>query len=232
MKNKRYFEEALENVNERFFNAGGDFEFAEDFNEQVYADGGGQGAQAPTSQPYIISITNTSTVDVSNVVVLGSYSNLSATNFGNVTAIQISYGIPNVTYTEFLNQISNKPFKTGLTYLQSSNTSQILSVLSLTHKDANGNLCTKPITPVVDPYQQQNGSLAVRMAYTVDGFTSFTISSILASTTLKIYMYPSEKVDLRRSVAGFGADIAFSAPQVSNQQKLTLSSATLNALRG
>lgn len=229
--NKRYFEEALSNVNERFFNAGGDFEFSESFGESLNADGGAGAPAQPTSQPYIINIQNTSTTDVNNVVVLGAYSNLiGATNFGNPTAIQIAYGLTNVSYTEFLWQTTNKPFKVGLTYLQSSNNSQVLSTFTLTHKDANGNLADKPIVPIIDPYQQQSGNLAVRLAYTVDGFTKFTFSTILASTTLKLYMYPSEKVDLRNAVAGFGASTGYSAPQVSNQQKLTLSSASIAAL--
>lgn len=229
--NKRYFEEALSNVNERFFNAGGDFEFSESFGENLNAEGAG--ASQPTSQPYIINIQNTTTTDVSNVVVMGAYSNLiGATNFGNSASIVITYGLTNISYTEFLWQTTNKPFKVGLTYLQSSNSSQVLSTFTLTHKDANGNLTDKPIVPVIDPYQQQSGNLSVRMAYTVDGFTKFTFSSILASTTLKLYMYPSEKVDLRDAVAGFGASIGYSAPQVSNQQKLTLSQGTIAALQG
>jgi len=236
--NNRYFEEALNKVNESFFNAGGDFEFS---SEDIYASGPGgtpspaaqasSGNAAPTSQPYIINVTNTTGGDLYNVFVLGAYTYLNALNYGNPPGIVITYGLPNVTYSEFLWQTVAKPFKVGLTYIQSTNVTQVLSAITIQHKDANGNLATSPIVPIVDPYQQQSGNIAVRMSYTVDGFTLFTIADVSAGATLKLYLYPSEKVDLRRAVAGLGASTPYSAPRVSNQQKLTISAPTAQALQ-
>ena len=209
MKLEKYFEEINEFANENFYSFDGAFEFAdEDFGfdgddfdgDYDYADGAPQ--SAPTSQPYIINVTNTSTTTaVSNVSILGAYSNIgtAAPAYGNGANISITIGIANITYTEFLYQSMNKPFSVGLTYTSSNVTAQVLETLTVTQKDVNGNVASKVLTPTVDPYQFQTDKIAFKFEYRVDGFTQIVISSMLAApsgsvNTLKIYMYPSESV--------------------------------------
>lgn len=231
MKLEKYFEEINEFANENFYSFDGAFEFAdedygfdgEDFDgDYDYADG--QAPSAPTSQPYIINVTNTNTsTAVSNVSILGAYSNIgtAAPSYGNGANISITIGIANITYTEFLYQSMNKPFSVGLTYTSSNITAQVLETLTVTQKDVNGNVSSKVLTPTVDPYQFQTDKIAFKFEYRVDGFTQIVISSMLASgvvgqvNTLKIYMYPSETVSTSRALAGRAAVQNYGRPPVT-----------------
>ena len=187
MKMSKYFSDARQAANENFNSMNG--------SEFLNANGGSSaGLGGATAQPYILNIANSTTDAVASVVIGGAYSNLNATNFGNPAAITISMGISGLTYTEFLYQSMNKPFVVGLTYLSSANSSQVLETLTIKQKDINGNESSKVIVPTLDPYQQQGDKVAISFNWKFDGFTSVTIASILASATLKAYMYPAENV--------------------------------------
>ena len=195
MKMSKYFSDAREMANESFNSMDG--------SEFLNANGGSSaGLGGATSQPYILNIANSTSSAVTNVVVGGAYTNLNATNFGNVAAITITMGIANLTYTEFLYQSMNKPFVVGLMYLSSANASQVLETLTIKQKDINGNESSKVIVPTLDPYQQQGDKIAISFNWKFDGFTSVTIASLLASATLKAYLYPAENVSTGRALTG------------------------------
>jgi hypothetical protein len=183
-------------------------------------------AAAPTSQPYIIQISNTGSA-VANFNVLGSYEQLSDTaaftsgNFisGNVT---ISSAIPNVTYQQMLYQFMNNPFSTGLTYIQSSSSTQLLETISVQTKDANGNVAQKPLVPTIDPYQFQTTVLALRFGYRIDGYTRLILNSILASTTVKLYLYPADNINLARGLSGRAVSKDFSSPGIVRAQTVKI----------
>jgi hypothetical protein len=208
MKNlENYFNDARNFANERFYSADGfddDFSFADEdygFADDYSNADGGMGA-APTSQPYIVSVANASTAAVANVTLLGAYSVLGVSNYGNATTITITMGISGINYQEFLYQSMNKPFSVGLTYMQSTTSNQVLETLTVTQKDVNGNVSSKVLVPTIDPYQQQTNIVAFKFEYRIDGFTSIIISSMLGSATLKLYFYPSETVSTSRALAG------------------------------
>jgi hypothetical protein len=216
-KFNNYFEDARDYANENFFSFTGDYGFDDYDNFDDFSADGGE--QAPTSQPYIVLVQNTSVSDIDNVTILGAYSNISTTSpkFGNATGISISIGISNITYTEFLYQSMNKPFTVGLTYLAGSGTNkttQVLATLSITQKDVNGNVATKVLTPTVDPYQYQTDKVAFKFNYKVDGFTYMIISTVYANTTAQIYMYPSETVSTSRALSGRKAVQNYGNPKV------------------
>jgi len=192
MENARNF------ANENYLNADG---FIDD--DQMYftggddffnADGGMPMAQpqmqsAPTSQPYIITVSNASSTSVSNFDVLGAYqyinnttmastptgtttySNGSLVSTGTGFQITISSGISNVTYQQFLYQSMNSPFSVGLTYIQSlgGSQAQITQPITLNTQDANGNQALKTLVITIDPYQQQTSVVAVKQLYRIDG---------------------------------------------------------------
>lgn len=223
MSIRKYLADAKNNAHENFLNADGFFDDDLSFTagEDFMNQDAGMPAAAPTSQPYIVSITNTGTL-VSNFDVLGSFEKLGSATFtngnlvdGNVT---ISSGIPNVTYQQMLYQFQTTPFSIGLTYIQSTSASQLLEVISVNTRDANGNLAQKPLTPVVDPYQQQTTVLALRQGYRIDGYTKLIIANILASTTVKLYFYPSDNINLSRGLAGRPASREFSSPGIVKAQ--------------
>jgi hypothetical protein len=223
-----YFEDARDNANENFLSFNGDFTFDDYGMDDFSADGGMEASSAPTSQPYIINVQNTNTTtNISNVTILGAYSNISTASpaFGNSTGISISVGIANITYTEFLYQSMNKPFTVGLTYLAGSGTnatSQVLATLTVTQKDVNGNVASKVLTPTVDPYQFQTDKVAFKFNYKVDGFTYLIISTVYAATTAQIYLYPSETVSISRGLSGRRAVQGYGNPRVERGNVLRI----------
>jgi hypothetical protein len=239
---RKYFSEAQEEANENFFNADGwddDYDFAdEDYDFDGFADDEFDmavgSASAPTSQPYIVSITNTNTTTAFPCTILGAYSTLaySSPNWQNSAAISISMGIAGVTYQEFLYQSMNKSFVVGQTYYQSSTANQVLETLTLIQKDVNGNESQKTLVPTIDPYQQQSTIVVVKFSYKIDGFTAIVLSSVLASAVVKIYFYPSETVSTARTLTGRRAVRGYGNPRLVKSETLKLSKGALRALKG
>lgn len=229
---RQYMENARNFANENYLNAdgfvdddtnyfGGDeyFSGSEDYFSNASGMEQMMGAAAPTSQPYIITVSNASATAVSNFDVLGAYQYLGSVNAttGNVTVsgVTISSGISNVTYGQFLYQSMNSPFSVGLTYLQSiSVNAQITQPITLNTQDANGNQALKAIIVTIDPYQQQSGVVAVKQVYRIDGYTKLTFSSVLASAVFQVQFYPSDNINLARGLAGKPASKQFKKPNI------------------
>jgi len=227
MNVKKYLADAQRGANESFLNADGFFDDDLSFtaSEDFMNQDGGMGASAPQSQPYIVTVTNTGSA-VANFDILGSFEKLGTSTFtnGNLVSgnVTISSGIPNVTYQQMLYQFQVTPFSIGLTYLQSSSNSQLLEVISVNTRDANGNLAQKPLIPTIDPYQNQDTVLALRQGYRIDGYTKLVISQILASTTVKLYFYPSDNINIARSLAGRSANREFASPGIVKSQPVKI----------
>ena len=247
MNLRDYFAQAQDEANENFFNYGGfedDLSFAGDDefdgfygDDDFYgADGADMGGSisAPTSQPYIVVITNTNTATAYPVTILGAYNTLAFTspNYQNAAAISITMGISGITYGQFLYQSMNKPFVVGLTYLQSSTANQVLETLTLIQQDVNGNESQKTLVPTIDPYQQQSTIIAVKFTYKIDGFTSVVLSRLLASATAKIYFYPAETSSIARTLTGQRAVAGYGNPNIVKSDKVVLSEKAVRALRG
>lgn len=238
---RKYFSEAQEDANENFFNMDGfeeDFDYGDDDYDFDGDDDGFDMASgrvsAPTSQPYIVSIKNTATGTAYPVTILGAYNTLanSSPNWQNSASISITMGITGISYSEFLYQSMNKPFVVGQTYFQSSTANQVLETLTLIAKDSNGNNSQKTLVPTIDPYQQQSTIVVIKFAYTIDGFTSIVVSSVLASATVKIYLYPAETVSPARALTGRRAVRGYGNPHLVKSDKVVLSKSAIRALRG
>jgi len=227
MSFEKYFDEVRDYANNNFHSFDGSFEFSDEdygFSDYNNADGLGGTMDAPTSQPYILNIQNTTAANISAVTILGAYTFIGTggPGFGNTAGISIAMGIVNISYQEFLYQSMNKPFTVGLTYMTSANANQILETMSITQKDVNGNVATKVLTPTIDPYQFQTDKVAFKFEYRIDGFTSMVISRILANATLTLYFYPSETVAISRALAGRKAVQDYNNPRVVNGNVITL----------
>ena len=190
----------------------GDLYFTED---PTFFDADGNGAApsaapvsaAPQSQPYIITVSNASAGAVSNFDVLGAFQYMNNSGFdssGNLTisSVTISSAISNINYREFLYQSMMQPFTVGLSYIQSSNSSQVLETLTLNTRDSNGNQALKTLSPAIDPYQQQSTVIAFNQPYRIDGFTKLTIRTMFAATVLTLRFYPADNINLSRGLAG------------------------------
>lgn len=229
---KKYLNDARNFANERYLNADG---FIDD-DLQFTADEGFFGADAapamgavsaPTSQPYIITVSNASATSVSNFDVLGSYQYLQNAGFVNgsltISGVTISSAISNVTYQQFLYQTMNNPYSVGLTYFQAVNVNaQVTQVLTLNTQDANGNQALKPLIPVVDPYQFQSGIIALKQTYRIDGYTKLTLALVLPSSVFQLYFYPADNINLARGLAGRPVSKQFANPKVIKDQTVVV----------
>jgi hypothetical protein len=225
---RKYLANAQRNAMESFSNADGfidqDLSFTGDdfFN----AEGMG-GGSVQTSQPYIVNVVSTSGSAVPNFEILGSYQYINNAGFtagGDLVigSITISSGISDVTYREMLYQFMNNPYSVGLTYLQSATANQVLETLSINTRDANGNLAQKTLVPTIDPYQQQTTIIAMKYAYRIDGFTKVIIRQVLANSTVKLYFYPADNINLARALGGNSVSRQFGTPPVTNGQTIRI----------
>lgn len=229
MSVKKYLTEARNNAHNAYVGADGfidDVSFTGDDFFQANGNGN-QGGSAPTSQPYIVTITSTSGSAVSNFEVLGSYEYINNSGFtaaGDLVigSITISSGIAGVTYREMLYQFMNNPFSVGLTYLQSATANQILETLSVNTRDANGNEAQKTLVPTIDPYQQQSTVLAMKYNYRIDGYTKLILRQVLANATVKIYMYPADNINLARGLSGANVSKQYGNPGIVKAQTIKL----------
>ena len=181
------------------------------------AGGQGQAASSRTSAPYIIQIQNTCTSAIASVVIGDSYDNRTAANYGNSSAISITYVIGNVSYVAWLAQSETQPFRIGRTMIvcaTNSTSGQLNQTVIVQHKDASGNLTNHVITPIIDPYQTQTDRIVDDYEYLMDGYTSLTVNSIAASTTITLYLFPISKFSALQTVAGRNGNQTFNAPHL------------------
>jgi hypothetical protein len=226
---RKYLADARANANENFSNMNGGFVDDSNFtggNDFFGANGGG-GNSAPTSQPYIVTVTSATATAVANFAVLGSYEFINNAGFtagGDLVigTITVSSGISGITYREMLYQFMQNPFSVGLTYLQSATANQVLETLAINTRDANGNEAQKTLVPTIDPYQQQSTIVAMRYGYRIDGFTKVIISQVLANATVKLYFYPSDNINLARGLSGRPVSEAFGNPGIVKAQTIKL----------
>lgn len=230
---RKYLNDSRNFANERYMNADGAFydDFAGEEGAFFNAEGGAAPAApaaAPVSQPYIIQISNSTASAVNNFDVLGSYEYLQNAGFsaGSLTigGVTISSAISNVTYQNFLYQTMNSPYTVGLTYIESvvGASSQVTSVITLNTQDANGNQALKPLIPTIDPYQFQSGTIALKQAYRIDGFTKLTIATVLPSVVFRIHFYPADNINIARGLSGRSVSRQFSNPKVIKDQTVVV----------
>ena len=228
---RKYLADARANANENFSNMSGGFVDDSSFTGQEgFFGANGGGVSAPTSQPYIITVTNAGVAAVPNFEVLGSYEFINNAGFtaggdlviGGAGGVTISSGIAGINYREMLYQFMQNPFSVGLTYLQSATANQVLETLAINTRDANGNEAQKTLVPTIDPYQQQNTIIAMRYGYRIDGFTKVIIQNVLANAVVKLYFYPSDNINLARGLAGRPVSEAFGNPGIVKAQTIKL----------
>ena len=171
--------------------------------------------QPKSPTPYQVTVENT-TAGTLTAILFGKNQFLLSTNFGSATGIIVTPAQNNVSYLFLLQQSADQPFETSLIRIQSANTVQITQILTVTVLDANGQSATLPIITqsYFSSYQQQSGILDVPYSLKIDGNTSVSFP-VLATTTVIITFFPSEKVDTARALNGKGAKAVYGNPQVN-----------------
>lgn len=180
--------------------------------QPVYAPNVAVPAKQPT--PYQVNVTNT-TAGTLTVVLFGLNTYLLTNNFGSSVGVTVTPAQSNVSYLELLQQSASQPFETSLIRIQTSNPSQITQILTLTSKDANGQLCQIPI--ITQSYfsanQFQSTILDVPYPVKIDGNTYLTFP-ILANTTATYTFFPAEKVNIARNLNGQDQQQVYANPSV------------------
>lgn len=168
-----------------------------------------------TPAPYQLLVQNTTAGSLS-LVIFGYNQFLLSTNFGSSAGLVVTPAQSNVSYLQLLTQSANQPFETSLIRVQSSNSTQVTQIITVTVTDANGQSATLPIITqsYFSSYQQQSGILDVPYSVKIDGNTSLT-STILANTTVTYTFFPAEKVNVAKGLAGQGAVQVYGNPQVN-----------------
>ena len=136
---------------EKFSGMDGDYDSYEgessfDYNagaDQMYANAGGAQARE-ISQPYIISIQNTTTAAIT-ATVFGWNDNTGSTNFGNNVGLVFTDVVRATTFTRLFNQSMSSPFKIGKFRFSSDTASQLNVSVNINYVDANGNALTKAV---------------------------------------------------------------------------------------
>ena len=235
MDYNRYFNQAEASANQDYLNYGGGGYPSMDaeFDENIYFEGGyaNQTGASPTSQPYIMTLSNTTTADIASNIIGKAYENITDATNGINTGMTYTMGISGTTYVEFLYTTLNKSFVVGLSYVDASSQAQALKTLQLKVRDANGNEQLKTLVPTIDPYQNQTDIIALRQTFRWDGFTSIAVD-VVGSGSATMYFYPSENINPARGLAGQSITRGYGNPNVVRQDKVVLGRGVANAIRG
>lgn len=195
---------------------------AGDFEANIFDNAEGdeapvaQTAQAaPSPTPYSVIVANT-TAGTLTCVLFGKNQWLLTANFGSAVGLTVTPAQSNVSYLELLQQSADMPFETSLIRVQSSNSSQVTQIWTVTTKDANGQQATMPIimSNYFSAYQQQSGIMDVPYSLRIDGNTQVSFP-VLATTTVTVTFFPAMKVNQTRDLAGKGNVQAYGAPAVN-----------------
>ena len=221
---QKYLQNANRSINEQFVGIDGVWDnFTDDADVAAFYRADGDMAAAPSlmrSQPYIITVSNASASAVS-VDIFGAYIYLNggtgsfSSGSLTVSSVTISSGLSNTTYYNLLNQSSVSPFTIGSTLISSVNgtTSQVLQPITLSTQDANGNVATKILTPVIDPYQQQSGVIELKQAFRIDGFTKLTVQ-MFATSSVQFQFYPADTINIARGLSGAPVSKQYGNPKI------------------
>jgi hypothetical protein len=224
----RYLQNANRSLNEQFIGVDGfiddDMYFTGDGldGNAFYGADAAPVAVAPVnvmrSQPYIITVSNSTGAAVTTNV-FGAYTFLNNAGFSGgsltVAGVSIVSGLSNTTYFNLLNQSSISPFTIGATLISSVSgvVSQVLTPITLSTQDANGNQAVKILTPVIDPYQQQSGIIELKQAFRIDGFTTLTFN-IFANSSVQFQFYPSDNINIARGLGNNPVSKQYGSPKI------------------
>lgn len=176
------------------YNAGGN---------QSYINADGAGAQE-VSQPYIISIENT-TSGALTATVFGWNDNTGQANFGNNVGLVFTDVIRASTFNRLFNQSMSAPFKIGKFRFSSDSAAQLRVSVIIQYVDSNGNQLNKtiPLSQTKSLFQQVQTDIDVPFPVTVDANTIINVS-ILGNTTLTIAMFPDNRITNKSALNNAG----------------------------
>ncbi len=238
---RKYLQDAQTSANRNFANFNGNGNQYKNFTGPTnfaFADGGqnnGMGAQmAPQSSPYAIQISNSTGNTISGFQIFGGWTFLSTgaaitwtagsgvpTNSG----VTISGVFSNATYQYLLNQSVNNPFSIGATQIVSTvNNAQVNQPMTVSTTDSNGDSISKVVSWLINPFQNQGGTLINYTQYRIDGSTLMTMT-ILPDAVFSLYFFPMMNNDLARPLVGSPIAQQFGNPNLQPANTVVIPSA-------
>jgi len=151
------------------------------------------------SNPYIISIENTSSIE-KNWVVFGSNVYLLAKNHGNDDEINIENKATQTPYSAILVEMISQRIKIGLIRFQSNDKKNIQEdnfiIVEQTNTSGTFQNSVKsrevPLCIMMDAYQQQANILDIRVSFDIDKYTHLT-GKISPKSKIILSLFPIEK---------------------------------------
>lgn len=146
-----------------------------------------------------ICITSSSQSPCYNIDVLQVGQIINVTNDGEalVDSISASYGPENIKFQEMLNIIKDAAYSVGVTYVKSTSPGQSMEPIYLCE---GGN--TELLVPTIDPFQDSPEIVALKRPYCIDGSTRIILSKLYPHSSVQLYFYPLDTVNLARGLCG------------------------------
>lgn len=185
-------------------------------NNELYANGGNDnGLGVNSSNPFIITLENTTVSAISNVVFLNAQSGVrDSTNYGVTAGVTPGYGIPNLDYIDFLYMVMTKPVLIGTTYIMSATAAQVEEPFTINTYDLKGGSAEQSVAPIINPDQNQDGRISWVYKFFINLRTKITINQIAANTKVSFYFYPIEEESTLGALTG-NKRTQFSQPSIS-----------------
>jgi hypothetical protein len=177
----------------------------------------------PTSDPYMVQISNASATQINNFDIWGAIIYLDQQRFSwsagslTISGVTISSVLGGaISYYTMLSQSNTNNFQVGKTYMAvvSGSNSQIVQPLTLKTYDISGLQAQRPIQNPLAPNQYQAGVMDNKTKYRIDGYTAVSIN-VMASAVFQIWFYPEVTINTSRALAGQDAAQSFVTPVIS-----------------
>ena len=154
--------------------------------------------------PYILKISSTSDLIIRNFNVLGAMQLKSSDTFTTdgdlvMDSVSVRSGTADITFKEMLCFFKSASYSVGITYVQSSVAGQIEEPIYLS-KGIEGK--QKLLRPTIDPYQDSPKIVALKRPYCIDGSTKIILSKLHPHSSVQLYFYPLDTVNLARGLCG------------------------------
>ena len=186
-----------------------------DLGQQAYHDPGR--GPVEISEAHILQVSNSGAA--ATVTLFGSYTNRTATNFGNAVAITVTYLLTGFTYAQLLAQTESKPMQVGMVRIEGTTSAQVTNPVTITEQVGIGRTNTAAIIPLTSPYQQINTVTYVQKAFKIDGNISLAYTHSATPEVVKWYFYASETISLSRALSDRKLVQEYTAPSTGPIQE-------------
>ena len=236
---EKYLGEARNGIGANFNNAGGNFRNATGGQISAMKAGNSQwagatgapmnGAAMPTSQPYILQISNASAGAVANFDIFGAnqylYGGYGTFSTGTWTYqnVTVSSFIANTTYQQLLSQSKDQPFVIAQTSLQviSGSNSVLTQPATFTVTNQDGTSYSQPLIFQYNEFQNITTKVSNYTQFVINGNSKLTFSSIAGLSVLQVLLYPATVLDTTAALYGGSVAQSYGNPK-TNQQSVII----------